>query len=308
MGGRLGNQLFRYACARAIQVKYPEQKIVLDFERITTHREKETDYLSSILDLQITPCEVINNSRPFQQPYNMICVFLKRLNSIIKEIGFETPQAFELRQRLAPFFKNNNIIDADDYSEIHYNGIDDIYIYGCVESERYFKEIIPILKSEFIPKDGIREIYQPFFQKIQKHETVCLSVRKWSHLHPEHDNIMGCCDETYYKKAIEIIIGKIQNPLFIVFSNDIAWAKNMNIFQEINVEYEPDGLTISEKIILMTACKHFVIPNSTFGWWVQYLANNDSKIVIGPDRWNNVCYRNPDLSLDYFITLPRSSE
>ena len=308
MGGRLGNQLFRYACARALQVKYPDQMIVLDFERIAKHREIEADYLSSLLDFQIAPCSIINNSRPFHQPYNKVCRFLKKFNNKTKRIGFETPQAFALRQRLSPVFEKYNIIDADDYSEINFNGSGDIYIYGCVESERYFKDISMILKSELTPKQDLREKYLPLFQRIRGHEAVCLSVRKWSNLHPEHNSIMGCCDETYYKKAIEIINARVANPLFIVFSNDIEWAKNMQIFQENHAEFEPDGLTIGEKMILMTACKHFVIPNSTFGWWVQYLADYDSKIVIGPDRWNNVCYRNPDLSLDYFITLPRCSE
>ena len=37
----------------------------------------------------------------------------------------------------------------------------------------------------------------------------------------------------------------------------------------------------------MSACKHFVISNSTFSWWCQYLSDNEKTIVIGPKKWNN---------------------
>jgi hypothetical protein len=35
----------------------------------------------------------------------------------------------------------------------------------------------------------------------------------------------------------------------------------------------------------MTLCSHFVIPNSSFGWWAAWLCQNEAKLVARPAQW-----------------------
>ena len=48
---------------------------------------------------------------------------------------------------------------------------------------------------------------------------------------------------------------------------------------------EPDGCNELEKLTYMSICKHFILSNSSFSWWAQYLSDYKDKIIIAPDKW-----------------------
>ena len=41
-------------------------------------------------------------------------------------------------------------------------------------------------------------------------------------------------------------------------------------------------------LAVMSKCKHFVIGNTSFGWWAQYLSENENKIVVAPSKWMKI--------------------
>ena len=92
-----------------------------------------------------------------------------------------------------------------------------------------------------------------------------------------------------YKNGEKIISGKINNPVFFVFSDDIEWCCNNLIFEKetVFVGHEYAGQKFCTYLNLMSQCKHFIIANSSFSWWAAWLNNNPDKIVIAPDEWFN---------------------
>ena len=48
---------------------------------------------------------------------------------------------------------------------------------------------------------------------------------------------------------------------------------------------QEQGLPVSDALAIMGMCKHFVIGNTSYGWWAQFLSYNSDKIVIAPNRW-----------------------
>lgn len=106
----------------------------------------------------------------------------------------------------------------------------------------------------------------------------------------------------YYKKAITIIEGKISNPQFFVFSDDINWCiKNLILKGAFYVDGKI-GKESYKDMQLMSFCKHNIIANSSFSWWAAWLNKNKSKIVIAPSRMINSDYNfNDAFPTDWYL-------
>ena len=87
-----------------------------------------------------------------------------------------------------------------------------------------------------------------------------------------------------------------------MFSNDVDWVRTHFNLPEGCV-FEPKGATIPEKIAMMSACRHFVITNSTFAWWAQFLGDYDEKIVVSPSHWFEDEEKPYPLIMDSFVKL-----
>ena len=95
------------------------------------------------------------------------------------------------------------------------------------------------------------------------------------------------CDIQYFEKALVEIEKKLKDYNLIIFSDDIDWVKKNMFFETKNIVFEKGNDNVYEKLRMMSMCNNFIISNSTFSWWAQYLSKNKRKIVIGPSKWRN---------------------
>ena len=173
-------------------------------------------------------------------------------------------------------------LDVMNYFEVPYikNKIN-IYC-GLFQSDMFFDKYRDILKDDFKVITEYSDKEKVLLEKIRNSESVCLHIRRGDYLTSPMHNV---CTIDYYKRAIEIIKEKVENPTFYVFSDDKDWViENFDLDDAVYVtECRYDYIEQN----IMSNCKHFILSNSTFSWWAQYLSDNKEKIVVAPEKWLN---------------------
>ena len=127
-------------------------------------------------------------------------------------------------------------------------------------------------------------------EKLGNKPTVSIHIRRGDYTLPQNQPL-NIIDQDYYLKAITENFKPINGYNFIVFSNDIEYAKS--ILGGDNIWFvEPKGLnphshTSSEKddLALLSLCDHHIITNSTYSWWGAYLSKSPNKKIICPTNW-----------------------
>ena len=136
--------------------------------------------------------------------------------------------------------------------------IQDIY----VQSEDYFKEFA----------DEIRELYG---QGIVPVDSVAIHVRRADYVgNPFYVDIFA---NGYYKRAMDLF----PNKKFLVFSDDIEWCKEQEIFKGCEFSDERDEVIDLNK---MAGCKGIITANSSYSWWGAFLGDKNKK-VVAPKEW-----------------------
>lgn len=104
------------------------------------------------------------------------------------------------------------------------------------------------------------------------------------------------CTMQYWKEAIKYVTGQVEDPLFFICSDNVPYVLShlidANQFDYVEQSRE---FPVHVSLAAMAECKHFIIGNTTFGWWAQYLSRNPEKIVVAPSRWMAV-----DMPIDLY--------
>lgn len=295
--GRLGNQMFQYATVRAFQIKnkLENEEINLDFSEVF-QRADEGGFEDSLSYFNIPKYHI----KPIKKT-PMQKILITYLNSI-KVYYMLKDKIFHTKNYSKIMYKKETKIQAQlnkhglysfrlGYCDFKNSNIKNKCFYGTFESSKYFDDIKETIQKEFTPKYGILEKNKELYKEIENTESVCVTIRRGDFVQVEsiRKNLYICTPE-YFKEAINMMQEKVPNAKFFIFSDDVEWCKKNMKFPK-DTKFETGNDPVWEKLRMMYSCKHFIISNSTFSWWAQYLSRNKKKVVIAPDRWTNDSYK-----------------
>ncbi len=156
------------------------------------------------------------------------------------------------------------------------------YYQGYFFDLKYFDDIRTVLQREFSLRDKIKLSHE-LREILNKRNTVSIHIRRGDFLKLSRD----ISESGYYQNAISIMESKIVNPFYLIFSDDIAWARRNVVLHGEKIYVSEMGFKDYEEMAIMKHCRHNIIANSTFSFWAAYLNQNEDKTVICPKRWRS---------------------
>lgn len=245
MGG-MGNQMFQYAMAKSLSVKY---NIPFYMDRY---------YLDNV-DWRNYDLDLFNIEENF-------------INNVPAHLIDEGWGDFRFKPEIYNIYDKINIDQ-------------NIYLVGYFQNIGYTDPIYDILQKQFSLKTPIQnERTLDLLNDIQNSNSVMLNVRRTDFVNNSFHGTMDV--DYYNRAIDIINEKVENPRYFIFSDDIEWCKDNLqNIKNSFIVDHSYKGDRFGEYLELMKNCKHFIIPNSSFAWWSAYLCNNVDKIVIAPEKW-----------------------
>lgn len=264
--GGLGNQLFAYAAARRLAL-VSDAELVLDditgFERDTTYRRQ---YALDPFNIPVRRATARERLEPFgrwRRAGKKLAGRYKRLENS----GYIAQTGMDFDERILSLRVQGHV-----------------YMDGLWQSEGYFKDVEQTIREDL----RITPPRDPENARLAERilsdddEAVAIHVRWFS---PPGRSSSHNVDMEYYRRAVSLIEGKVACPHYLLFSDEPEAARkqlDLPVDRVTAVEQNQGPNGAYADLWLMSLCQHFVIANSTFGWWGAWLAEGWGKIVVAP--------------------------
>ena len=262
--GRIGNQLFEYAIAETIRQELSENTIIIDDSEVV-----ELNWKNSLIEYQIKDVQYIHSHKEMNKYLSRIQIILFKLyHKVVSRVGFKSK--FRIEKTISGLFNYYDIVACENgYLPYSLKKRRTILLDGYFQSEKYFynyKSIISeILGTGF---ENALDIYSGI-ETIRNRESICISIKV------EHN---------------------VSNPLFFICSDNVPYVlENFIDAEKYDYVIQDSTKPVHISLAAMSECKHFIIGNTTFGWWAQYLSKNPEKIVVAPSKWMAV-----DMPIDIY--------
>jgi hypothetical protein len=278
LNGGLGNQMFQYACGRALALRNNDT-LKLDISGYSRQHPGDAFRTYSLSHFSIE--ETITGESEATKARYPLGSISKYAEMFRKKIMRQFNVGFIPRiMRMKTTGKN-------------------VYLDGFWQSENYFADCADDIRREFTLKKPLDPTAQKIAGEIAAGPSVSIHIRRGDIVNDGgKSGLFGIATPEYYSHALVCLAEKlsahhikgIKNFRVFVFSDDMEWTKK-NIVIPYPTTYvlgndAKTNLPDYEEMTLMSMCDHNIIANSSFSWWGAWLNKNPEKIVIAPARWS----------------------
>ena len=275
----LGNQLFMYANSYSLCKKNNFDHYI---DTLSGYYQKKHIY-NFVLDRFSISALKASKEFSFENPYKNL---LKRILIFIDK--FSKNKKF--------YFEKKDSNKVSEYSPLNLDkAYNHFFIDGNFESEKYFIDYRNDLLNEFDIKNKDQFSDNKYLDIIKKHNVVSICVRqnrfservnnKFSSENLNKSLLFVKETINYINKAIEYFNKRIDNPKYLIWSNDFDnLDKYFDTKKFIFVMNNEDKVLTD--FFLLTQCRYFIVGPSTFHWWGAWLSNFDDKICVRPNNLN----------------------
>jgi hypothetical protein len=270
ISGGLGNQLFQYATGRAFADRSGAQ-LLLDISWYGIE-----DYSGTTRELSLPN---FNINAKIAEPQVVESAFRPRILWRL----FRTVVGRDLRLR-------RRVIDESCRHSLlrHPSGkLRTVLLRGYWQDESYFADKRSRIREELTLRKPLPQWAQLVQQKIRETRSVGIHVRRGDYVTNRNlTKTYGVCSPDYFRRSVEALSSDPQHFDYFVFSDDPAWvACNLLLPGRAHIVSGQIPSSPEIELTLMKSCNHFILSNSTFGWWAAWLGEEEDTTVCTPSPW-----------------------
>ena len=263
----LGNQMFQYAFAKALQ-KHLQVPVLLDKTWYDT-QDNSTQFSLDIFNVDL---EYATNTQ------------IEKAKARVSKLPGLLRKMFGLKKH------NIAYSQSFDFHDEYLLPNDFTYFSGFFQNAKYLKGLEQELKSIFYYDSNNFSNFgkQRLELILQAKNSIFIHIRRG-----DYCKIGWELGMDYYKRAIQYIMDRVEEPKFFIFgATDMSFTeqfqKNLGLNESNSVNLSEKTITQNnqhEDMFLMCYCKHAILANSSYSFWSAYLNNDANNIVIAPTPW-----------------------
>jgi hypothetical protein len=250
----VGNQLFQYACARALSLAR-DQPLALD------------------------PCFfAAQRRRPLLLPHFHTAgqmlepLGIRRGNTI--DYGVKLPRGIRVFREAPLGFKPELARLEDEH----------VLLCGYFQSEKYFHAVAAVIRADLRFRDLPHDAEVAALEaRVAGDASVSVHVRRTDYVGRGRFDVLTM---GYFERAMARCRALVPGARFFVFSDDLEFCRAQPLFagaELVATAAARDNPLVDMR--LMSLCRHHIIANSSFSWWGAWLDPRPDKLVLAPAMW-----------------------